>query len=147
WSPDGQSLVFSASVGGRQQLYVRALNQLEATPIAGTDGGSNPFFSPDGNWIGFSQGAALRKIAVSGGPPTTICELASPIFGASWGDDGSIVYALERDGVWRVRAAGGTPERVTQPDRKKGELKHLLPQMLPGSRGVIFTVTHTPIPK
>jgi eukaryotic-like serine/threonine-protein kinase len=160
WSPDGQSVAFSAVLGGRQQLFVRALNQLEATPIAGTDGASNPFFSPDGKWIGFSAQRALRKVAVSGGPPTIICELggtiarqavagaeAGGLFGASWGDDGSIVYSLEREGLWRVRAAGGTPERVSRPDRQKGELKHLLPQMLPGSRAILFTVTHTPLPK
>jgi eukaryotic-like serine/threonine-protein kinase len=150
WSPDGQSIAFSASLGGRLQLYVRALNQLEAIPVAGTDGASNPFFSPDGKWIGFFAQRALRKVAVSGGPPTTICEMAGQIFGAfgaNWGDDGSIVYSRERDGLWRVNAAGGTPERVTQPDGNKGELKHLLPQMLPGSRAVLFTVTHTPLPK
>jgi serine/threonine-protein kinase len=147
WSPDGQSVVFSASLGGRQQLYVRALNKLEATPIAGTEGASNPFFSPDGQWIGFATERALRKGAVSGGPATTIVDLNDTMYGASWGDDGSIVYSLDRQGLWRVGAAGGTPERVTQPDRKKGELKHLLPHVLPGSRAVLFTVTHTPLPK
>jgi serine/threonine-protein kinase len=69
------------------------------------------------------------------------------MFGASWGDDGSIIYSLERDGLWRVSAAGGTPERLTKPDKKKGELKHVLPHVLPGSRAVLFTTTHTPLPK
>jgi serine/threonine-protein kinase len=147
WSPDGQSIVFSGSVGGRQQLFVRALNQLEALPIAGTDGASNPFFSPDGQWIGFTAPGALRKVPVGGGPPTTLRELTDLVLGADWADDGSIVYSLDRDGLWRISAAGGTPERLTQPDLTKGELKHVLPQMLPGSRAVLFTVTHTVSPK
>jgi hypothetical protein len=75
---------------------VRALNQLEVMPIAGTEGASNPFLSPDGQWIGFATERALRKVAVSGGPPTTIGELADTIYGASWGDDGSIVDSLDR---------------------------------------------------
>jgi serine/threonine-protein kinase len=147
WAPDGQSFVFSGASGERQQLYVRRLNELEATPIAGTDGASNPFFSPDGLWIGFSVQGALRKVPANGGPPTTIAELARPMYGADWGDDGTIVYSLDRDGLWRVHAGGGTPERVTQLDRRKGELKHLLPQMLPGSRAVVFTVTYAPFPR
>jgi serine/threonine-protein kinase len=109
----------------------------------------NPFFSPDGQWIGFAAERALRKVGVSGGPPTTIVALADTMsmFGASWGDDGSIVYSLERDGLWRVSAAGGAPGLLARPDMAKGELKFLLPQVLPGSRAVLFTVTHTPLPK
>jgi hypothetical protein len=68
WSPNGQQLVFSALRGEVQQLYLRALDRLEASPIAGTDNSDSPFFSPDGLWLGFWQGEELKKISVGGGP-------------------------------------------------------------------------------
>ena len=146
WSPDGRLLVVSAAQGDRQQLYLRALDRLEVTPVAGTDGASDPFFSPDGRWLGFWSNNALRKVAVGGGPATTICEVQGAIYGASWGSDGTIVYSRGRDGLWRVPAAGGSPQALTHPKPANGEVKHLLPQVLPGGRAVIFTVTHSPLP-
>jgi serine/threonine-protein kinase len=137
--------VFSAALADRQQLYLRPLNQLSAAPIAGTDGAASPFFSPDGQWIGFWSGGALRKTPVAGGPATTICETAT-IFGASWGSDDTIVFADVRRGLLRVSAGGGTPEVLAQTDPKKGEVKYLLPQFLPGNRAILFTVTHSPNP-
>src|SRR6185436_17644681 len=87
-SPDGKTLVFGAIWGGGQQLYARAMDQLSATPISGTSGGSSPFFSPDGQWVGFGAGGELRKVPLSGGPAVTLCKAAA-LFGASWGDDGT----------------------------------------------------------
>jgi Tol biopolymer transport system component len=138
-SPDGKTLVFGAIWGGSPQLYRRAMDQLSAIPISGTSGGSSPFFSPDGQWVGFIAGGELRKVPLGGGPAVTLCKAAA-LFGASWGDDGTIVFAtLRNGGLWRVSAAGGTPEALTT--LEPGEYSHRLPHMLPGSHAVIFTIS------
>jgi len=138
-SPDGKTLVFGAIWGGGQQLYARAMDQLSATPISGTSGGSSPFFSPDGQWVGFTAGGELRKVPLGGGPAVTLCKAAA-LFGASWGSDGTIVFATARNGgLWRVSAAGGTPEALTT--LQPGEYSHRLPHMLPGGHAVIFTIS------
>jgi serine/threonine-protein kinase len=139
-SPDGRQLVFVARNGDLQQLYSRALDGDRAAPLAGTLGAEVPFFSPDGRWIGFWADGQLRKIPAQGGPATAICDVAEPSpFGASWGDAGDIVFAMQRDGrIWRVPANGGTPQPLTV--LAEGEFEHRLPQMLPGGRGLLFTV-------
>ena len=141
-SPDGKTLVFGAIWGGRDQLYSRAINQLTATPIAGTTGGSSPFFSPDGQSVGFIADGELRKVPLIGGPAVRLCD-ATALFGASWGDDGTIVFATARNGgLWRVPETGGTPKALTTP--QPGEYSHRLPHVLPGGRAVIFTILKGP---
>jgi serine/threonine-protein kinase len=141
-SPDGKTLVFSAIWGGTEQLYARRMDQLRATPIPGTSGGYGPFFSPDGQSVGFAADGELRKVPLSGGPPVALCKAAA-LFGASWGDDGTIVFATQRNGgLWRVPATGGTPEVLTTVE--PGGYSHRLPHMLPGGRAVIFTVLKGP---
>jgi Tol biopolymer transport system component len=145
--PDGHTIVFSATAGNRQQLYVRNLDRLEATPIAGTEDGSNPFLSPDGRWVGFWAKGALRKIPLAGdGPPSMICETA-PVFGASWGRNDTIVYAIQVGGLWQVAAGGGTPRLLTTLDAKGGEYSHRLPHFLPDGKAVVFTITRHFLPK
>src|SRR4029450_6325756 len=113
-SPDGKTLVFGAIWGGRQQLYARAMDALSAIPLSGTSGGTSPFFSPDGQWVGFGVDGELRKVPLNGGPAVTLCKAAA-LFGATWGSDGTIVFATARNGgLWRVPASGGPPEGVTQ---------------------------------
>jgi serine/threonine-protein kinase len=135
-------------VGSQFQLFIRSLDALEPRVLA--DGGlvralRAPFFSPDGQWVGFFGGSELRKIRVSGGPVVTICKVeAEVILGASWGDDDSIVFAIAarsgRRGLMIVSASGGEPRVLTAAEPDRGEAGHLYPYVLPQSRGVMFHV-------
>ena len=136
-SPQGTHLAYAAN----NRLYLRAIDQLSATPIQGTETGAfgrSPFFSPDGQWIGFWQDGELRKVALTGGAPVKLWEAENP-WGASWGPDDTILYGQGPAGIWRVSGQGGTPQRVVSVDEKKGESAHG-PQLLPGGRAVLFTL-------
>jgi Tol biopolymer transport system component len=146
-SPDGQRIVFVGIVGGRTQLYLRPLNSATSSPMAGTEGATNPVFSPDGRWIGFVEDGRLKKIPVDGGPPFTIVHSAPDsaqrlvVQAASWAAADTIVFSAVSQklrGLWRVPAAGGDPERVSTP--RPGELNHVWPQFLPEQNAVIFTI-------
>jgi serine/threonine-protein kinase len=144
-SPDGTRLVYSAqsqeTEAGSPQLYVRYLNRSEATVIPGTEGATWPFFSPDGNWIGFIAGAQLKRTSFDGSLPRLICDVNWWFKGASWGEDGTIVFAHGHSlGLFRVAAEGGTPERLTEPDRASGEQGHVLPHFLPSADALLYTV-------
>jgi len=137
-SPDGTRLaVTMRGADGTVRLYTRLLNQSQVTPLAGTDKASYPFFSPDGEWIGFFADAQLKKIPVQGGTVVTLCD-APVAGGASWGDDGNIIADIDRPFVLsRIPSAGGTPVPVTK--LKSAREFHLWPQVLPGSQAVVFT--------
>ena len=144
FAPDGRSLVFSAERSGVVGLYVRRLDQLEATLITGTEGASNPFFSPNGESIGFYAHGALKRVPLAGGAAVTISNV-DLVYGASWGSTGQIVFATQMGGLWRVTASGGgKPELVTKP--QPGEISHRLPQLLPDGQTVLFTATKTVFP-
>jgi serine/threonine-protein kinase len=138
--PDGRALVFSGLGDKGPQLYLRFLDRWEAVPIAGTEGGSAPFLSPDGKWIGFYAGDKIKKVQVEGGTAAAICDFPAARgtpFGASWGPDDTIVFA-DHFRLLRVPTAGGTPEVLLAPDRARGETAHRLPHVLPGGRAVLF---------
>jgi len=96
---------------------------------------NSPFFSPDGQWVAFFAGGKLNKVSVQGGPVVILCD--SPLFdGGSWGDDGNIIASLNLN-LSRIPSAGGSPTPVTEV--APGEIIHRWPQVLPGSRAVLFT--------
>jgi Tol biopolymer transport system component/predicted Ser/Thr protein kinase len=141
-SPDGSTIVFSA--GGedhKAQLYVRKLGSFESTPISGTEGAHCPFFSPGGDWLGFvSDDYKLKKISLRGGSSVELADHAGPI-GGSWSDDDTIYYIQSfASGMYAVPAGGGQPKQMTQTGTAPEDRGHLWPNVLPGNRGVIFTV-------
>jgi serine/threonine-protein kinase len=140
-SADGSRIVYtSRGGGGPLHLVVRQLDQLSAKPMAGTEGARDPFFSPDGQQIGFATLEDLRRVPVGGGPSIQICRLSGVVFsGATWGPNDSIVFARFNGGLFRVSAAGGEPERLAAPDRTKTEMQYFQPSLLPGGRAIVYT--------
>jgi hypothetical protein len=131
-SPDGSRVAYTAD----QKLFVRALDQLEAVPIAGVADPAGVFFSPDSQWIGFFAGGNLQKVAITGGAPIPIAASVMPS-GASWNDD-TIVFAVDT-GIMRVSSNGGTPELVIP---KKDDERLASPSLVLGGRSVLFTRAH-----
>ena len=140
-SPDGTHLAFVArGPGEASRIYVRPLDQLEARLLPGTEGARSPFFSPDGQWIGFFAGGKLQKIAVRGGAVVTLAE-AEDDRGGSWGEDGTIVLTARSgagNGLQRVSSSGGEIQTLTTPDPHAGEVTHRWPQAL-GDGRVLYT--------
>ena len=134
-SPDGRRIAYVASRGGgAAQLYVRQLDSQEARAVPGTSGAVGPFFSPDGQWLGFSTAAGAFKIAISGG---TALNLGSFGFGngAYWAADGTITFG-SATGVQQISDGGGTARATTR--LESGEGVHRLPEVLPQGRGLLF---------
>jgi Tol biopolymer transport system component len=139
-SPDGRNVVYVGIDGDKRQLYLRPLDRPEVKPIDGTVGALNPFFSPDGEWIGFFSDGKLKKTRVGGGTPLAICDTTFG-FGAAWGAEDTIVFSgsLEGQGLSRVSAGGGQPQPFTKID--KGEFAHRWPTFIPGTRDVLFAIS------
>jgi serine/threonine-protein kinase len=142
-APDGTRLVHVGRRDGKNLLFVRALDQHDSTPLAGTEGALCPFFSPDGQWVGFCADGQLKKVALSGGTPQLLGGRASDAVGASWGENGTIIYARRYfEGLSQIPAAGGRPQPLTTLDWQRGERSHFWPEVLPGGKAVLFTVWH-----
>ena len=142
-SPDGQKIVYVANRNGKRQLFLRALEDPEGKPVDGTDGAVTAFFSPDSEWIAFGKGSELQKAAVSGGSPVTICNLSGTgFYGGDWSSDNTIVFVPDYNGgLWTVSANGGTPQPLLKTDVEKDRVSYSDPQILPGGKGVLFTLS------
>jgi DNA-binding SARP family transcriptional activator len=140
-SPDGSRLAY---IGGqRAQLLIRLRNQLHAIAIPGTEGANTPFFSPDGQHVGFFIGKTLHIVSLDEGPPITVTDSLTGVSGASWGPD-HLIYADGFGHVGLVRVEdkpGAVPTAFTMPDTARGEFELRLPDVLPNGKGVLFTVT------
>ncbi len=141
-SPDGRRVVYRAGVGGVARLMLRDLSALDARVIPNIGGVRGPFFSPDGQSVGYFVGLELRRQTVSGETFSVVCAIANVSRGGSWGEDNRIVFATSEPdvGLMSVPATGGTPEVLTTVDQSAGELDHLFPAVLPGARAVVFTL-------
>jgi Tol biopolymer transport system component len=137
-SPDGRKLAFTAPQNGRMMLWVRALDSLEAKPLAGTDLASWPFWSPDSLSIGFFAPNKLKVVDISGGPAREIADLVVGRGGA-WSPEGVILFCTRPIGIlYQVPAAGGAPTPATALDEARAEVAHGFPQFLPNGRQFLY---------
>ena len=138
-TPDGSRIVYR----GVGQILVRALDQFEPLALTGLGAPVGLFTAPDGQSVGFFDGAtSLKRVAITGGPAVTIVALLDgPPRGATWSADDTIVYATGSRGLKRVSAAGGEVTNLTTPARERGEDSHLWPEFLPDGHTVLFTIS------
>lgn len=141
-APDGSHVVCVVEEGGTTRLYARSIGRFDGRLLPGTEGASGPFFSPDGQWVGFESGRVLRKMRLDGGPALPLCDVAD-MRGAAWRDCGDIVFAPgPTTGLWRVDASGGTAAPLTTLAFDAGERTHRWPHAVSGSSDVLFTIGH-----
>jgi eukaryotic-like serine/threonine-protein kinase len=141
-SPDGRYIAYAATRGSTQQIFLRAMDQSEARPIPGTEGADGPFFSPDGQWLGFVTGRSIiKKIPLSGGAALSLFS-GTNMLGASWGSQGAIVFSSlgpsggpQTGGLQQISDSGGTPKGLVR--LEQGEIGRW-PEFLPGGTAVLF---------
>jgi serine/threonine protein kinase/WD40 repeat protein len=139
-TPDGSSIVY---IGGNStRLFARALNAFDPVELAVGQQLVVPFVSSDGQWVGYADGNALKKVALTGGRPIVIASLKGNALGATWLPDNTIIFAThDATGLQRVSAAGGPASDLTRVNRNAGEAAHIWPESLPGGNAILFTIT------
>jgi Tol biopolymer transport system component len=139
-SPDGTKIAFVAlSAPGMTQLYVRPIDGVSAQALPGTEGALHPFWSPDSKSIGFGiPGSKLKRIALSGGPPQSICDLSNSYLGGTWNADGVVVFGSDSGLLYRVSASGGIAQPISSRDSTNGEAPRGWPRFLPDGRHYLY---------
>src|SRR5688572_1087624 len=145
-SPDGTRLAMSSTTRtGTSMIWVRSLDALEFTPIPGSEGGGQPFWSPDGQAVAFYADGRLKFAQLASGAVQVVCNVASTPTGGTWHPNGTILFSTIRGPIFRVPAAGGTAAEATTPDAAKAERAHLYPFFLPdGKRFLYFSQNEDP---
>jgi eukaryotic-like serine/threonine-protein kinase len=144
-APDGSAVVFVNQVpGDPPRLFVRRLNGRESVALAGTEGASSPFFSPDGRDVAFFVGLRLRRVSIEQGGAQTICDVSGTPAGGAWTRRGVILFGAMGGGgfgLMSVPASGGKPDLLSQ--ITGGEAQHRWPSVSPDGRVVVFTTTNS----
>lgn len=139
-SPDGSRVAFASEKEERVNLSVRSLDAFDALPVRSSEGARDPFFSPDGEWLGFFAGGEMRRVHLASGSSSSITETSLPSRGASWGADNRIVFAQDgAKGLFVVPASGGKPELLLAPSPSEDVVEYLWPQWLPEQASVLFS--------
>jgi len=148
-SPDGKYIAYTAVQNGVEGLYLRSSDNLEPRLVSSSDDPrvGEPFFSPDGHWLGYvSDEGKIKKVSVDGGQPIVVCDVdARNTIGVAWGPRGNIIMGRYSDGLWQVPESGGTPKQLTSP--VSGSPNEIWPTFLPGSNAVLFTADNGTSPQ
>ena len=144
-APDGSSLVY-ANTASRRTLQLRRMERGTTVELAGTEGATSPFYSPDGRWVGFFVGDALKKVSIPEGVVQTVAgglRTVTAAYGAAWAPDDTILFPAPafKGGLQRVAAAGGTP--VTISHLGPGEIAHRWPSISPDGSVVVYTTSNS----
>jgi len=141
-SRDGRRRAVAAvNVAGKQAILVGEVDQVDWRILEDTNGAQAPFFSPNGDWIGYFGDGTLRRVAAEGGPSLALAKVGNQVRGAAWLPDGTVVYSPDAgEPLWRVSADGGEAQPLTALNKERAERTHRWPGPLPGGKAVLFTV-------